>query len=781
MKKIILLLLFLITQSLFSQGVYIAKNKPSNAMGCKLWLIADSGKVDNSGCGQTITALGAEVIVNNEKNGHKAWHFTGATTDNRLQCILKERIDTPCTIIMVIKDSLPDISGGWGWNENWWLDGTNSVHRFGMFEGAVAAAPCYHRYFPCNDWYVHDWFTYQGGWHVITQRYATRVNNTNSYDNGVLYCNSSTCHNLCDDGVTTSTCGIDAAWNANIDYTEGFIIGGSSGGNCSGCDHARGYLCELIVYGRSLSATEQLNIQNYLNKKYLVDLGTTLATISDTVCSGVVATLKASGANTYTWNNGQTGSSMTVSPTITTTYTVTGYMMGYTNTAQVICYVTGGAIVASASALNYGQSATLTAQNGATYLWSTIETAATITVTPTATITYVVTSTNYGINCTNSQKITMSCAVGITASEATLINGCSSILTASGASTYTWSNAETTTAITVSPSATTTYTVTGTIVGVPCTATQLITLTAFAITPALYSCNPCTDKVFTASTFTCSATYSWSTGATISTITVSPTTNTTYTCSAIAGGITNTAQATISVGFQPSDSTGLVLWLQADKGVIDSSNIVSQWNDLSGSGNNAVQINNVTKRPLLVVNQLNGNPIVRFDGINDCMNIPYSANLNTTSLSVFIVSKQTATSGEAKCLISTLVTTNGYQILYSDGTNTITQAKANGTYASQNNVIASTTIYKEFNFINKTDNVSELYMNGTYLNYLIKEINYQGNNNMVGIGYQPTPSGCNFLNGDEFLILIYNHAITAQLRQNVEAYIEIITAIDCTP
>lgn len=47
-------------------------------------------------------------------------------------------------------------------------------------------------------------------------------------------------------------------------------------------------------------------------------------TSQQTVCSGVSVTLAASGAVTYSWSNGFTGSTMVVSPSLTTNYTVTG-------------------------------------------------------------------------------------------------------------------------------------------------------------------------------------------------------------------------------------------------------------------------------------------------------------------------------------------------------------------------------------------------------------------------------------------------------------------------
>jgi gliding motility-associated-like protein len=57
-----------------------------------------------------------------------------------------------------------------------------------------------------------------------------------------------------------------------------------------------------------------------------------------TICDGQTATLNASGASTYSWNSGETSSSISVNPNQTTTYTVNGSSAGCvaTQTVQVI-------------------------------------------------------------------------------------------------------------------------------------------------------------------------------------------------------------------------------------------------------------------------------------------------------------------------------------------------------------------------------------------------------------------------------------------------------------
>ena len=50
----------------------------------------------------------------------------------------------------------------------------------------------------------------------------------------------------------------------------------------------------------------------------------TITAVPPSICVDQSTTISASGASTYQWSNGMSGSSITVSPTSTTIYTVTG-------------------------------------------------------------------------------------------------------------------------------------------------------------------------------------------------------------------------------------------------------------------------------------------------------------------------------------------------------------------------------------------------------------------------------------------------------------------------
>jgi hypothetical protein len=129
------------------------------------------------------------------------------------------------------------------------------------------------------------------------------------------------------------------------------------------------------------------------------------------VCSGQSTTLTASGGGTYLWlPSGQITASINVTPTISAnTYSViVTDANGCKDTATVTVTIKPiPAFILQNQTICSGQSATLTAAGGGTYLWSPGgQTTATITVTPSVTTTYtcVVTGTN---GCTGSASATV--------------------------------------------------------------------------------------------------------------------------------------------------------------------------------------------------------------------------------------------------------------------------------------------------------------------------------------------------------------------------------------
>lgn len=290
----------------------------------------------------------------------------------------------------------------------------------------------------------------------------------------------------------------------------------------------------------------------------------TASSSTTTICSGGSATLTATGASTYNWMPGSLpGTPVTVTPGSTTTYTVTGTAAnGCTGSSTQLITVTPTptvSVTASTTTLCTGQSATLTASGATTYSWLPGPlSGGTVTVTPGATTTYTVTGTTSGCSSSATQLITVNATPTVTAtsSTTTICSGNSVTLTGGGASSYSWMPGPIAgSPITVSPAATTTYTVTGTAAnGCTATATRTITVNASpTVTVSASTTSICTGGSTTL-TGGGASTYNWLPGPISgSPVTVTPASTTTYTVTGTAvNGCTGMQTILISVGASPT-------------------------------------------------------------------------------------------------------------------------------------------------------------------------------------------------------------------------------------
>jgi len=283
------------------------------------------------------------------------------------------------------------------------------------------------------------------------------------------------------------------------------------------------------------------------------------------ICLGEYAELTATGANTYNWSGGL-GSSATimVSPSVSTTYTVTGYDNSCYNTATVTINITPPpniTLTASPDSICIGSNTTLIASGASNYIWSHgLGTNPNITISPTATTTYTVTGSNGSCSGTSFITVTVNATPTVVASASpmNICTGGSSTLTATGATTYSWTdgtNSYSGNNITVYPTATTTYTVTGS--NGSCSGTSFITVTVNSTPTVIASASPmniCTGGSSTL-TVTGATTYSWTDGTNSysgNNITVYPTATTTYTVTGSNGSCSGTSFITVTVNATPT-------------------------------------------------------------------------------------------------------------------------------------------------------------------------------------------------------------------------------------
>ncbi|MFC2111310.1 PKD domain-containing protein, partial [Bacteroidota bacterium] len=260
---------------------------------------------------------------------------------------------------------------------------------------------------------------------------------------------------------------------------------------------------------------------------------------SSTICAGDSINLSVSGASTYSWSpaiglNTTIGASVIANPSTTTTYTVIGTdVNNCSNTAMVVANVNQLPNVTISSGTNViciGDSVVLNANGATSYSWSPTATlnsgtGASVVANPLSTTTYNVVGTD-NIGCVNTSNISItvnsSPIVNASTNLYSICYGETTILNASGASSYLWSpstslNSSTASSVLASPNSSTIYQLTGTDNN-GCANSDTVSVTVKAL-PVLTT-NPAAPSLCTGDTVLVSVsganTYSWSPGAGLS-------------------------------------------------------------------------------------------------------------------------------------------------------------------------------------------------------------------------------------------------------------------------
>ncbi len=265
------------------------------------------------------------------------------------------------------------------------------------------------------------------------------------------------------------------------------------------------------------------------------------------ICTGGQATLNASGATNYTWSpttnlNTPSGGTVVASPTATITYTVNGSgSNGCTSTTPVTVTVNpnpptptlgSNGPICSGAALNL----TATSSGATKYTWAGPNSFTSATQNPTIATTPAAAAGTYSVTAstpagcsspvgTLSVVVYATPTVVITSSNPSICPGGNSSLTATGASSYVWTAATSLSNIsmgyaTATPTATTTYSVTGTSANGGCTAigttTVKVEVLSINMNTVNESCNGSTNGNITAvvSNGTNPYKYTWSNAAT---------------------------------------------------------------------------------------------------------------------------------------------------------------------------------------------------------------------------------------------------------------------------
>lgn len=240
-----------------------------------------------------------------------------------------------------------------------------------------------------------------------------------------------------------------------------------------------------------------------------------------TICAGESFTIVPSGGHSYTYSGG----SDVVSPTVTTSYTVTGTDVTASCSDVAVVTVTvspAPVITVNSGSICAGQVFTITPSGAGGYTIS----GGSHTVSPPSGTTYVVSGTDPATGCTGVATLSLDVIPlpVVTVNSGTICAGEVFTMVPSGAASYTFSNGSPT----VSPAADATYTITG------ASAEGCVAQGAAVATVVISGTQPTVAINTTSATTVCrgesvvlvasgASNYTWSTGETSASITISPT------------------------------------------------------------------------------------------------------------------------------------------------------------------------------------------------------------------------------------------------------------------
>jgi PKD repeat protein len=444
------------------------------------------------------------------------------------------------------------------------------------------------------------------------------------------------------------------------------------------------------------------NLSGYGNNLYVDNINLTgvqlsvppvasFTSSSTTICAGqtINFTNTSTGNPTsYSWSfqGGTPATSTATNPVVTFstpgTYTVTlvaTNASGSNTATQTILVNPSPVLTTTNQTICVGGTATLQATAtpaGGTYSWSTGGTGASITVNPTVTMTYTVSYTVNGCSITQPAVVTVTPTPTVTATNASICSGGSATITATGTpagGTYAWSTGGTGASVTVSPTATTNYTVTYNVQGCGTgTFTSLVTVNSTP-TVQVNDTSICQGQSgsITAVGSPTGGTYLWSNGQTSQTITGSPSSTVNLSVTYSLNGCTSLADnAIIFVNPIPAVDLGsdTVLCQNALPYVLSSSVSNPNSNYLWNTGNTSsmLTITNGGQYSLVVTENGCSNTDTIFVSIDPCANLFQLESLGleifpnptndvwTIASEIYQVDKMELFDCTGKCLIASL-------------------------------------------------------------------------------------------------------------------------------
>lgn len=216
----------------------------------------------------------------------------------------------------------------------------------------------------------------------------------------------------------------------------------------------------------------------------------------------------------------------------------------------------------------------------------------------------------------------------------------------------------------------------------------------------------------------------------------------------------------------PSDElpsiAGLRLWLKADVGITGASDI-SRWADQSGNGKDATNVSGAL--PKLIASQINGLPVVRFNGGTSAFSLPNFMS-GATEGEIFVILRAATEDSNSTRRYLWKFGSSGHGLQYpGDGNYRINDEFGSSTNMVEGDPNIPLTAFNVYNVSART---------GEWTSRLNGIVHYKTSTNTVGFRADPSlgwDGNTASFNGDVAEILVYDHAFSSQERESVGQYL----------
>jgi hypothetical protein len=411
-----------------------------------------------------------------------------------------------------------------------------------------------------NNYTVNSWFNVQN---YNSVRTVINKNITgdgkNDYFNISVLNGSGILYLQFGNGIVTDTIGTNYAIATGIWHNVSMIMG----------DSVSLYLDGVLI-GKKIRQINPLQNMNPIAIGQWINQGIyfhgkidDIAIYNRSLSPSEIQQLYTQGQTSYSWSNGATTPSITVSPTTTTTYscTVTNSGVSCTDDVTIVVDTPSTPVITASSSTSIcsGGSITLTSSSATGNLWSTGATTQSIVVSAAGNNSVTVTNASGCSSTSATTAISVNPLPTVNAGvDQTVCAGTSVTLSGAGATTYSWNNGVSN-SVAFTPVSTTTFTVTGTNTSTGCTNTDqvLVNVNALPTVNAGVDQTVCAGSAVTLSG-TGASTYSWNNGVNNG-VNFTPVSTATYTVTGTNSttGCTNTDQVVVNVNTLPSVNAGV--------------------------------------------------------------------------------------------------------------------------------------------------------------------------------------------------------------------------------